>query len=227
MSTDTFECRVTVARDGKVIRRAALETCVEPLASEVYALPVPEEVVAGEYTVTVSFHTKEDQIWAQRGHEVAFGQYVYSVEDASCACAGACCKSLAKAGRKGVTVIQSTHNIGVRGEHFEVMFSVLSGGLVSYRYAGREMMEAVPKPNFWRAPVDNDCGNQMQGRYAQWKIASMYITHKAMGEELFAPCRPEVKVNSDSAEVVFTYNLCTIPAAQCRVIYILAIFHCA
>ncbi len=219
VSTDTFECRVTVARDGKVIRRAALETCVEPLASEVYALPVPEEVVAGEYTVTVSFHTKEDQIWAQRGHEVAFGQYVYSVEDASCVCEGACCKGLAKACRKGVTVIQSTHNIGVRGEHFEVMFSILSGGLVSYRYAGREMLETVPKPNFWRAPVDNDCGNQMQGRYAQWKIASMYISHKAPGEELFAPCRPEVKVNSDSAEVAFTYNLCTIPAAQCRVAY--------
>ena len=75
-------------------------------------------------------------------------------------------------------IIRSTHNIGVRGEHFEVMFSVLNGGLVSYKYAGKEMIEAIPKPNFWRAPTDNDCGNLMQMRYAQWKIASMYLSHK-------------------------------------------------
>ena len=40
------------------------------------------------------------------------------------------------------------------------------------------MIEAIPKPNFWRAPTDNDCGSLMQMRYAQWKIASMYVSHK-------------------------------------------------
>ena len=59
-------------------------------------------------------------------------------------------------------MIRSTHNIGVRGAHFEVLFSVLNGGLVSYKYAGKEMIEAIPKPNFWRAPTDNDCGNLMR-----------------------------------------------------------------
>ena len=40
------------------------------------------------------------------------------------------------------------------------------------------MIEMIPKPNFWRAPNDNDCGNLMPMRYAQWKIASMYLSHK-------------------------------------------------
>ena len=75
-------------------------------------------------------------------------------------------------------MIRSKHNIGVRGECFEVIFSVLDGGLASYRYAGKEMIKEIPKPNFWRAPVDNDQGNQMPKRYAQWKIASMYAGHK-------------------------------------------------
>ena len=120
----------------------------------------------GEYTVTVSFHLKEDKAWAEAGHEVAFGQYVYKIEEPKKTCP------------EGVKVIRSTHNIGVRGAHFEVLFSVLNGGLVSYKYAGKEMIEAIPKPNFWRAPTDNDCGNLMQMRYAQWKIASMYLSHK-------------------------------------------------
>ena len=45
-------------------------------------------------------------------------------------------------------MIRSTHNIGVRGTHFEVLFSVLNGGLVSYKYAGKEMIEAITLPFF-------------------------------------------------------------------------------
>ena len=74
VNTDTFDCRVTVARDGKVIRKAQLETHVAPLSEEVYALPLKEEAVPGEYTITVSFHLKEEKVWAEAGHEVAFGQ---------------------------------------------------------------------------------------------------------------------------------------------------------
>ncbi|MEZ3488232.1 MAG: DUF4981 domain-containing protein [Lachnospiraceae bacterium] len=207
VNTDTFECRVTVARNGYVIRRAALETHVKPLGEETYALPVPSETLPGEYTVTVSFHLRQDEIWAKRGHEAAFGQYVYQIKKEEKVCG------------KGVKVIRSLHNIGVRGDHFEVMFSVLSGGMVSYKYAGREMLKTVPKPNFWRAPVDNDCGNQMPARYAQWKIASMYISDKAPDDELFKMSVLDVQEGARSAAVSFTYNLCTIPAAQCRVSY--------
>ena len=207
VNTDTFECRVTVARDGQVVRRALLETHVAPLSNETYELPVPKETLAGEYAVTVSFHLRQDEIWAKKGHEMAFGQFVYQIEKAEKVCG------------KGVKVIRSTHNIGVRGDHFEVMFSVLSGGLVSYKFAGKEMLKTIPKPNFWRAPVDNDCGNQMQARYAQWKIASMYATDKAMGDELFKMSILEAKESENSATVSFTYHLCTIPAAQCQVSY--------
>ena len=166
VNTDIFDCKVTVAKDGKVIRKASLATAVAPLSEETYALPLAKEEKPGEYAVTVSFHLKEDKVWAEAGHEVAFGQYIYKVEAPKKACP------------EGVEVIRSTHNIGVRGTHFEVLFSVLNGGLVSYKYAGKEMIEAIPKPNFWRAPTDNDCGNLMGMRYGQWKIASMYLSHK-------------------------------------------------
>ena len=80
VNTDAFKCIVTVARNGKVIRKAGLETCVEPLSEKTYALPVSRETRPGEYTITVSFHLKEDTVWADAGHEVAFGQYVYKVQ---------------------------------------------------------------------------------------------------------------------------------------------------
>ena len=62
-------------------------------------------------------------------------------------------------------MIRSNHDFGVRGENFDVMFSDLNGGLVSYRYGGVEMIKMIPKPNFWRAPIDNDCGSLMPFGY--------------------------------------------------------------
>ena len=104
-------------------------------------------------------------------------------------------------------IIRSTHNIGVRGEHFEVMFSVLNGGLVSYKYAGKEMIEAILKPNFWRAPTDNDCGNSMQMRYAQWKIASMYLSHKEYRKGAYGPSNlPQAEETDHSVKVTFTLS---------------------
>ena len=208
VNTDIFDCKVTVAKDGKVIRKASLATAVAPLSEETYALPLTKEEKAGEYAVTVSFHLKEDKVWAKAGHEVAFGQYVYKVEVPKKACP------------EGVEVIRSTHNIGVRGAHFEVLFSVLNGGLISYKYAGKEMIEAIPKPNFWRAPTDNDCGNLMGMRYGQWKIASMYLSHKDFRQGPYGPGNvPEVEVNEKTVKVTYTYLMPTTPTSECKLSY--------
>ena len=208
VSTDIFDCKVTVAKNGKVIHKASLATAVAPLSEETYVLPLAKEEKPGEYTVTVSFHLKEDKAWAEAGHEVAFGQYVYQVEEPKKTCP------------EGVKVIRSTHNIGVRGAHFEVLFSVLNGGLVSYKYAGKEMIEAIPKPNFWRAPTDNDCGNLMGMRYGQWKLASMYLSHKDFRQGPYGPANmPEVEVNEKSVKVAYTYIMPTTPTSECKLSY--------
>ena len=208
VNTDIYQCKVTVARDGKVIRKALMDTSVAPLSEETYTLPLGKEEKSGEYTVTVSFHLKEDKVWAKTGHEVAFGQYVYQVKEEKKVC------------QEPLTVIRSTHNIGVRGAHFEVLFSVLNGGLVSYKYAGKEMIEAIPKPNFWRAPTDNDCGNLMGMRYGQWKIASMYLSHKDFRQGPYGPGNtPEVEEKEHSVKVTYKYLLPATPLAECKLAY--------
>ena len=208
VNTNIFDCKATLQKDGKVVRTAVMETAVEPLSQKEYALPFKKEEKAGEYTVTVSFHLKEDKPWAKAGHEVAFGQNVYKVEAPVKPCTAP------------LQVIHSTHNIGVRGAEFEVLFSVLNGGLVSYKYAGKEMIEAIPKPNFWRAPTDNDCGNLMAMRYAQWKIASMYVNHKEYRGAAYGPGnKPKVEEKEHSVKVSYTYFLPTTPAAECTLTY--------
>ena len=204
INTDTFICVAILEKDGKEVKRAYMETHTAPLSQDIYELPFLVQTIPGEYAVTVSFRLREDTLWAKAGHEVAFGQGIYQVEQP-------------EVGHKGkLEVVRSIHNIGVKGDGFRVMFSYLNGGLVSYVYGGVEMIKAIPKPNFWRAPTDNDCGNLMQMRYGQWKLASMYASHKNPDGCVYAP---ELEVQEDCAIVTFTYCLPTIPASKCRLSY--------
>ena len=207
INTDAFDCVVTLKKGGKPVKKAALETHTAPLSRDVYDLPIPVQTLPGEYTVTVSFQLKEDTLWAARGHEVAFGEYTYQVSGTEEIHKGA------------LQVIDSIHNLGVRGENFEVMFSYLNGGLVSYRFGGTEMIKMIPKPNFWRAPTDNDDGNLMPMRYAQWKIASMYASHKTPAGAYPGSSPIEKEITDQYVKISFTYYLPTAPASQCRLSY--------
>lgn len=206
VNTNTFDCVVTLQKDGKEIKRVAMDTDVAPLSEKEYTLPIPKMTKKGEYAVTVSFLLKEDTIWASKGHEVAFGQYVYEVEPGD---AYVCDKK--------IKVIEGTTNVGVIGEDFEVLFSFLVGGLASYRYGGKEMIDTIPKPNFWRAPVDNDDGNLMTARYGQWKLASMYASTKGLQPGFEA--RGDVQVEETKMSVTFHYTLPCNPVAYCDLKY--------
>ena len=207
INTDAFDCVVTLKKDGKPVKKAALETHTAPLSRDVYDLPILVQTLPGEYTVTVSFQLKEDTLWAAKGHEVAFGEYTYQVSGTEETHKGA------------LQVIDSIHNLGVKGENFEVMFSYLNGGLVSYRFGGTEMIKMIPKPNFWRAPTDNDDGNLMPMRYAQWKIASMYASHKTPAGAYPGSSPIEKEITDQYVKISFTYYLPTAPASQCRLSY--------
>ena len=213
LNTNVYQCIVTVNRNGVQIRKEKMEADTEPLSEKIYDLPVQPETLPGEYTVTVSFCLKEETVWAPAGHEMAFGQYVYQVKEDIHPC------------EKTVTLIRGKYNIGVKGENFDVLFSIPEGGLVSYRYAGKELLKEIPKPNFWRAPVDNDQGSQMPKRCAQWKIASMYVSHKDFrGEECGRILEPVVEEEAGenglrSVKITYSYLLPTVPVSSCIVSY--------
>lgn len=209
VNTDIFECAVTLEKNGKPVSETSMQVFVPPLSEDTFPLPIPVQTLPGEYAVTVSFRLKEDTLWAKRGHEVAFGQKIYKVEGPK-----------PETKLRKFKVIRSTYNLGIHGDGFDVIFSYQSGGLVSYRWGGVEMIRMIPKPNFWRAPNDNDCGNLMQMRYAQWKTASMYLSHKYITDSPFPETIfPDVEVEEDSVSVTYTYIMPTKPESQCRLNY--------
>jgi beta-galactosidase len=230
-STSEFDCVVTLEKNGIEIKCRTLKTNVAPLKSTEYQLPLEVPDLPGEYAITVSFHLKADTSWEKGGYEIAFGQYVIKNTKAqstsipeSSATPAATAKPAATSIPEAPTyntplrIIPGTQSFGVIGEHFTVLFSKTRGGLTSYKYADREMIKMIPMPNFWRAPIDNDIGNLMPYRYAQWKTASLYGTHRHC-DNVYKSTEPLVESISGNAVVTFVYHLPTQPAADCEVKY--------
>lgn len=220
LNTDCYDCYLILQRNGICIERKKVTLAVPPLAEKTFRLReiegFGEELLAclegrgaaeKEYALTVSFCLKEDMLWANVGHEVAFGQKVYPALKVH----------KAEGRQRPLRIIHGKWNLGVKGEDFDALFSYNNSGLVSYRYLGKEMIEKIPMPNFWRAPIDNDCGNRMQGRMAQWKIASLYAGMSSTG--LFDYDPPVVKEGDGKVSITYAYSLPTIPQSKCTVTY--------
>lgn len=162
INLNKYNLYYSLLKNGKVMEYGIIDVNIKPMEEKEVTLPIERQKEVGEYIVNVSFILSEDTKWAHKGHEIAYGQYVYSI------------KGEEKVNRGKVVVSDCDVNLGVRGKKFHVIYSKNYGGMVSYKYLGNELISTIPMPNFWHAPTDNDRGNFMAYKCAQWKIASLY-----------------------------------------------------
>ena len=210
VNTSVFDAFAILLADGNEVYRTKIQISVPPMEQASYEVPVTLKNsmidVEKEYCIVVSFVLKENTIWEKAGYEIAFGQHMIKkpVSEYSC--------------DKSVELVVGNGNILVRGENFKALFSRMNLGMVSYVYGGVEMLpNTIPLPNFWRTPTNNDSGNMMPQRYAQWKIASMYVTTRQ--NQRFADTSPMVEKNDNNIAITYTYFMPTTPQSSCEVTY--------
>ncbi|HQG47128.1 MAG TPA: glycoside hydrolase family 2 TIM barrel-domain containing protein, partial [bacterium] len=69
--------------------------------------------------------------------------------------------------------LQENHlALDLLGAGFRIRFKKATGELTSWQHGGRELIQTPLRPNFWRAPTDNDFGNGMDKRCLPWRKAS-------------------------------------------------------
>jgi beta-galactosidase len=100
-----------------------------------------------------------------QGHEVAWEQFRLPIDSPR--------ERGTEESRSGKVLRRRSHNqLILSGEDFEYTFDLHGGVWTSLRYADAELLaQAGPRPNFWRAPTDNDFGNDMPQRQGVWKLA--------------------------------------------------------
>ncbi|PZD96869.1 beta-galactosidase [Paenibacillus sambharensis] len=165
--TDAYELVCTLYREGEALTGCVIELNVEAQEEGRVLHDLPQPAEPGEYTIDASLQLRESNLWADAGHEVAFGQHVFVVEKSAAAAPVG-----SAAGANGLRLVEGDVNIGVHGRDFSVLFSKGAGSLVSLSYAGREMIAYPPAPQFWRASTDNDKGARMGFERGVWFMAS-------------------------------------------------------
>ncbi len=203
-----------VYKNGNLIAFRNFEIALEPLSEGTFDLPIPCPKDEGEITIIISLESKKDSLWNKRGSELAYGQGVFGEFNLI--------EKDREINRENLkddfVLIDNTRNVGVIGLEFSVHFNKFAGGLDSYKYGGCEMIKEIVLPNFWRAPVDNDLGNQMPQRYGNWKLASKYIT-----KDYFAQCSEYGFISAIKydgyVEIIFRYLLPSTPKASCEVLW--------
>ena len=97
-----------------------------------------------------------------------------------------------------VSLEETDETATVSGEGFAVTFDKKAGIISSLKKGESEMLISGPVPNFWRAPIDNDFGNNLYNRSRVWRKA---------GENREVANISVKKLNTNTVEVVFDFDL--------------------
>ncbi|MEE8452438.1 MAG: glycoside hydrolase family 2 TIM barrel-domain containing protein, partial [Thermoguttaceae bacterium] len=152
--------------DDRSIGEGSLATQqIEPGQKQIVSIPLPRiQPAAGvEYWLNVSFRLADKTAWADKGHEVAAEQF--GMPWASPAPA-------VDTERLPELKLQQDGTLAmISGKDFALTFDKAAGTIRSLTYRGLELIQKGPQPDFWRAPIDNDNGNNMPGRCGVWRDA--------------------------------------------------------
>jgi beta-galactosidase len=184
----------TLSADGKVVQRGKLtreQLNLAPLSSKDITVPyrLPSAPAPGaEYSLQLSFTTRESTPWAKAGFEVAKQQLAVDVDSPAVTPV-----PLAKV--PALTYEDASGQVTVTGKDFSVTVDKSSGTITSYKAHGTRLITSGPVPNFWRAPTDNDHGNGQHTRNQTWRDAGTNRKVTDVGVRALRDRAVEIKVS--------------------------------
>jgi beta-galactosidase len=197
-SLATFTINWEVVGDGKPVARGVIpRPDIPPHTSRVVDLPLSAiQLKPGiEYFINCSVTTAENAPLLKKGHVVAIEQYPLPRVGSPATAHG-------KPSPFPVfTLTESDTALSFQGKNFTIEFSKKSGLLSSYRYRGSQLILSGPEPNFWRAPTDNDFGNQMPKISGVWRRAGEHRVLKSFLLEKVSPREARVTVEFSLPDV--------------------------
>lgn len=177
-----------VLKAGRVVRTGRVENLeVAPQQTAKLVLPLGHFCKRNESLLNVTYRLKNREGLLPAGHVVAREQLTLNPYKAP-ALELKACKGHAKPGVPAVQDHEYNYLI-VAGDAFRMEFDKRNGYMSKYEVNGLEMIEegAALKPNFWRAPTDNDFGANLQQKYVVWKNPELKLTalnHRTEGENV-------------------------------------------
>ena len=145
--------------------------------SRTYTIPYDRSKITGkEVFLNIDFRLKDAEPLMTAGQVVAYAQLPVVTKQA---CEGDCSKMLAEGhGKKKMKLAAKKDNvIAVTTPNLTFKLDRTTGLISEYAYNGKSMLGegGTLKPNFWRAPTDNDMGANLQKKFKVWKNPQMNL----------------------------------------------------
>jgi beta-galactosidase len=149
-------------KNGKEIRSGNFTLNTAPGETSDTQLDLPAMGTDAEYMLNVFAYTKENKGLIPAGHEVAREQFGSETKQFFATVNNVSGKLL---------VEKSNNNLQFSVNGITGRLNMRTGKWIGYTVNGQSMINRFPEPYFWRAPTDNDFGNQMPERLGIWRTA--------------------------------------------------------
>ena len=142
-----------------------------------FTIPYDKSKIKGkEVFLNIDFRLKEAEPLFTAGQVMAYAQLPVVTKQACC---GDCSKMLAQGhGKKKMKLAAKKNNVvAVTTPNLTFKIDRSTGLISEYAYNGKSLLGegGTLKPNFWRAPTDNDMGAGLQKKFQAWKNPQMNL----------------------------------------------------
>ena len=158
-------------KDGKSVRCGRIDNLnVQPQQTAKVKLNLGETDTEAEWLLNISYKLKNNEDLLPAGYTVAKEQLTLNPYKAPSMQLGNCELSNTETVAPEVQD-NDRHYLIISNDAFRIEFSRSNGYLTKYQIKGLDMIKegAILKPNFWRAPTDNDFGAHIHRKYVAWK----------------------------------------------------------
>ena len=167
----------TLLKNGVAVRSGRVDNLqVAPEERKKMVLSLGATSADAEWLLNVAYRLKNREDLLPAGFIVAKNQL--RITDAVPACVDLPNKTVSNVALEAPVIKDNEYRyLVVSGKDFCVEFDKHSGYMTKYAVGGTELIKegGALKPNFWRAPTDNDFGAQLQRRYRVWKNPSIRL----------------------------------------------------
>ena len=187
---NAFQLEWKLDHQGTLVENGILDPLnVEPGQYSVIHIPIQVDR-SGEYSLTLSAKTKRENDILPLGHEVAWDQFVFGeTEDRAL-----------DSSQGTLDVVDNSDVLTIKNGQMRVTFDKSTGIMTHLSYfEGKNVIKdaAGLTPNFWRAPIDNDFGNDLHKRAKDWRYATKHRTLKQLSSQQ----------NTNNVDVIVVYEL--------------------
>ena len=173
-----------------------------PQQKTLVTIPLNEVNDRAEWLLNVKYVLKKSEPLLKAGSVMAHQQLALT--------APLVCSYQANSNNPSFQVSDTEQALIIAGPSFVVGFDKQTGLINRYEANGVKLLAegAQLKPNFWRAPTDNDFGANLQRKYAAWNNPALRLTSFEANEaEEGYVVETELEIESVAAKLAITYTI--------------------